>query len=184
MTAIALAAGVAVQGILLWNASGLKFPEAIQYWAALAFVAALVMELWRWRRYLNPHADMLLIMFAMGGAGMGFGGMSCHITGWADWLRMNGLMLSIGLAPAVPLSRCLQAARREGTLLSTLLLDGVGMLAGMKLASLVSLATLTPWASIVSHAVIMTGMIAGMGVAMALPTFFGNCAPRTNGGEA
>src|SRR5438067_5307 len=113
---LGLAVGVAAQGVLLWADSRLTFPEAIQYCTALICVVALVAELWRWRLHLNPHADMLLIMFSIGGAGMAFGGLgsslSCHPTGWEAWSRMSGLMLGTGLLPSVPFSRCLQTARR------------------------------------------------------------------------
>ena len=168
ITTVVLAAGVAAQGILLWYASRLPFREAIQYWTALALIVALIVELWRWRRYLDPHADMLLIMFSTGGAVMALGGESCHAMGWGDSLRINGLMLVAGILPAIPFSRCLQAARWEGTLGSALLLDSLGMLGGMQLASLISVAPSTHWATIVDHAVMMLGMTGGMGAAMLL----------------
>jgi hypothetical protein len=161
-----LAASVAVQGFILWNASQLSLRESVQYSMALALLVAVVAEFWRRRRFLNPHADMLLIMFSLGGLGMALGGVSCHVVGWAEWLRMNGLMLGIGLGAAVPFSRCLQRARRDGRLFSTLVFDSVGMIGGMQAASLVMVGPLGSWAVILHYAAMMSGMIGGMGAAM------------------
>jgi hypothetical protein len=145
--------------------------ESVEFWAAAVGIAIVTVELWRWRRYLNRHIDMLLIMFSIGGAAMVFGlpdGTSCHAAGWAEWLRMSGSMIGAGLLPGAFFSRCLQEARREKKLCRTMALDGAGMLGGMKLAALISTPTSGAWAIIASHMLMVVGMMVGMTAAMAL----------------
>jgi hypothetical protein len=169
ITSVAVAAGVIGQAAVLLERSPLNLAERVQFCSLTAGVAVLVVQLWRTRRYLTAHADMLLLMFSLGGAGMIAGlpdGASCHPTGWVHTFRMDGMMIMAGLLPAIPLSRCLRQARRNGTLVSTLALDTVGMLVGMRLASLVSFSVPPGWALIVSHALMMAAMLAGMAAAM------------------
>jgi hypothetical protein len=171
ITSLALAAGVISQGFLLWVHSELSLRESIEFWAAAAGVAIVTVELWRWRRYLNAHIDMLLIMFSMGGAAMAFSppeGVSCHAADWTQWLRMSGAMIGAGLLPSAFFSRCLRKARREKRLYSTMVFDAAGMLAGMKLAGMIPMASSGTWAAIASHIVMVAGMMAGMTAAMAL----------------
>ena len=169
MTAIILAAGVIMQAAVLTDRTPLTLPERIQLWAVGAGVAILVTQLWRWRGYLTPHADMLLLMFSLGGAGMILGlpaGSSCHSAGLADTVRANSMMIVAGLLPGLSLSRCLRQARREGTLLAALTLDATGMFLGMTLVSSLPFAAAAPWQPIVSHTLMVAGMLAGMGAAM------------------
>jgi hypothetical protein len=170
-TSLALAAGVIAQSILLWARSELSLRDSIQFCAVTAGIVIITVELWRWRQLLNPHIDMLLIMFSIGGAGMAFSlpdGISCHAAGWPEWLQMSGVMIGAGLMPGIVFSRCLQEARREGRLWSTVACDIAGMLAGMKIAGLISTTSSGAWATIASHTFMVIGMMAGMIVAMAL----------------
>ena len=171
-TSLALAAGVIAQSALLWARSELTLLESMEFWVATLGIVIVIAELWRWRRHLNPHVDMLLIMFSIGGAGMAFGlpaGVFCHAAGWTEWLQMSSLMIAAGLLPSVVFSRCLLEARREKRLCSTMALDSAGMLAryaarrphrrlGLQARGL----------SIASHTFMVIGMIAGMTAAMAV----------------
>lgn len=167
----ALAVGVIAQSLLLWVRSDLGLRESAELCAiSIALVIATV-ELWRLRQHLNPHVDMLLIMFSIGGAGMAFSlpdGVSCHAVGWPEWLQMSGVMIGAGLFPSIAFSRCLRQARREKRLCTTMALDSAGMLGGMKLASLISTTSSGAWAAIASHTFMVIGMMAGMIAAMAL----------------
>jgi hypothetical protein len=170
-TRLALAAGVIAQSALLWARSELTLLESAEFWVATLGIVIVIAELWRWRRHLNPHVDMLLIMFSIGGAGMAFGlpaGVFCHAAGWTEWLQMSSLMIAAGLLPSVVFSRCLLEARREKKLCSTMALDSAGMLAGMQLAGLIADSPASAWAIIANHTFMVIGMIAGMSAAMAL----------------
>jgi hypothetical protein len=167
---LALAAGVIAQSVLLWARSELSPRESMEFGAVSAGLVIVTVELWRWRRHLNPHVDMLLIMFSIGGAGMAFSlpaGVSCHAASWLEWVQMSSLMIAAGLLPSIVFSRCLQEAKREKRLGSTMALDSAGMLGGMKLAGLISTASSGAWATIASHTFMVIGMMAGMIAAMA-----------------
>jgi hypothetical protein len=169
MTGFILAMGVIIQAAVLAQSPALTLRERIQFALVATGIAILVARLWRWRRFLTPHADMLLLMFSLGGAGMILvlpAGSSCHSIGFADTVRANSIMIATGLLPGVPLSRCLQQARQQGTLLSTLALDAIGMFLGMAVVSFLPLATVPRWQPVVSHTVMLAGMLAGMGVTM------------------
>ena len=84
----------------------------------------------------------------------------------ADTVRANSIMMAAGPIPGITLSRCLQQARREGTLLRVLTLDATGMFIGMTLLSLLPFAAAARWQPIVSHMLMLAGMLAGMGAAM------------------
>jgi hypothetical protein len=169
ITSLLLAGGVIMQAVVLAGRSPLNLLERVQFFAAAVGAAILVAQLWRWRQYFSPHADMLVLMLSLGGAGMLLSVLddpSCHADGWAETIRINSIMVVTGLLPAVPLSRCLQQARRSGTLVRTLALDTIGMIFGMKIVTFLSLKTSARWEPIVTHGLMITGMLAGMGVAM------------------
>ena len=169
VTTSVLAAGMIIQAAVLEQSTVLTLRERSQFAIVAAGVAILVAQLWRCRRYLAPHADMLLLMVSLGGAGMVLGvpaGSSCHSIGFADTVRANAIMIAAGLLPGVPLSRCLQQARRDGTLLSWLALDTVGMFLGMVVVRALPFSAAPPWQPIVSHTVMLAGMLAGMGATM------------------
>jgi hypothetical protein len=170
-TSLALAAGVIAQSLLLWVRSDLGLRESVELCAVSVALVIATVELWRLRQHLNPHVDMLLIMFSIGGAGMAFSlpaGVSCHTVGWPEWLEMSGFMIGAGLLPSLVYSRCLREARREKRLCTTMAFDSVGMLGGMKLAGFISTASSGAWAAIASHTFMVIGMMAGMIAGMAL----------------
>ena len=167
---LALAAGVIAQSILLWTRSELSMRESMEFCAVSVGLSIVTVQLWRWRRHLSSHVDMLLIMFSIGGAEMAFSlpkGVSCHAASWLEWVQMSSLMIASGLLPSIVFSRCLQDAKREKRLVSTMALDSLGMLGGMQLAGLISTGSLGAWSTIASHTFMVIGMMAGMTAAMA-----------------
>ena len=135
----------------------------------LAIVAMLAFTRKRW----DPHLDMILLMAGPGGLGMMAAmllGPACHVhhTWTAYWVMTGGMFLF-----SVPLAwlsaRCLQQARRDGYGVRALLLDVVGMQAGMTVAYLpVGLLPIADPRSIwLHHAMMLVGMLAGMLLGMA-----------------
>lgn len=127
--------------------------------------AVAVALLWRVRSFLPSHADMLILMAAMGGLGMLLpvlaGAPACHLDG-----HRAGMYLGMILLPAWPCftnARCVLEARRQGWAHWLVLGDLAGMVVGMEAASL--LARGPGW---LHHVVMLIGMLLGMGVSMAI----------------
>jgi hypothetical protein len=164
-----LGTAVLLQALLLAADAPLSHAQSVQYFAGAICLMLLVIYFWRSRRYLNSHADMLLIMCASGGlgmlAGMPMPGHAAHETHMAAWWQMCGWMLLFGLAPAIAFSRCLRAARHHGYLLWALLIDCSSMLAGMWVSRNVAIGHGT-WMMISQHFTMLGGMTLGMIVGM------------------
>lgn len=141
-------------------------------------LAAVTRELWRARRHLSPHADMLLLMAGLGGLTMALQAFStsglpaCHR---APGLSASafGAMWAAGAVPAFFFSRCLQGAKLAGLLWPVLLLDAVGMYAGMAVSHAASLS----WPYPAHHAFMVAGMLLGMGLAMTLRPYITTALP-------
>ena len=159
MIAAWLGVSVFLQALLLGVHLGLGLGSSIQYYAGAACIAALVMVLWRSRACLNPHVDMLLIMLASGGLGMFVypAHLACAMGSW----RAYGWMLLFGLAPAIPLARCLRAAFRRGYLMWALSIDAGAMIGGMWLSSRIR-GGHGEWAALTQHLEMLSGMTVGM----------------------
>jgi hypothetical protein len=120
------------------------------------------------RRLLNAHADMLLVMGAFGGLGMLVGGWfdgpvpPCHRNPWNPFTWMNAGMFLLGIPPAIPVSRCLQEARRLGLLVPVLVFDALGMWLGM-VAAHRQVVSPDP---VAAHVAMTVGMLLGMAVTM------------------
>lgn len=158
-----LGLAVLLQALLLAAAGSLSYGQLAQLFAGAICLALLVTSLWQWRIHLNSHADMLLIMFASGGLGMllGMPGHGSHAMDSIAWWRMCGGMIVLGLAPAIAFARCLRAARRDGQLLWSLLIDVTAMLAGMWLANC-GKTEHGEWMVLTRHAGMLGGMTLGM----------------------
>ena len=152
MIGIAMGAAMGVQ--ILW----LTWPTLQGAVAAFA-AAALVQQLWRYRDAMDPHTDMHLLMCSFGGLTVVLYEPSCHAP--SSFVAMSTSMLILGMPPMVMLSRCVQRARHDGTLLRMLTLDVAGMGAGMGVAHL-ACAGASP---MVSHFAMLLGMSAGMAAA-------------------
>ncbi len=135
---------------------------------AIAAMFAFTRERW------DPHLDMILLMAGPGGLGMMSAmliGPSCHVQHtWTSYWVMSGSMLLFSVPLAWLFARCLQQARRDGYGGRALLLDVVGMQAGMTLAYLpVGLLPIADPRSIwLHHAMMLAGMLAGMLLSMAV----------------
>jgi hypothetical protein len=176
-----LGLAVLLQALLLSADAPMSRPQMVQFFVGAICLALIVSYLWKARLYLNPHADMLLIMFTSGGLGM-FLGMSSHLSHAMDamsWWRMCGGMFVLGIGPAIAFSRCLRAARRHGQLLIALLADCSGMLVGMWLATCVRIES-REWMAIGRHFTMLSGMTLGMIAGMWIRSTF----PRSTGPEA
>jgi len=135
-----------------------------------ACVLAIVAIFAYTRLHWDTHVDMFLAMTGPGGLGMILGalitGQSCHDVGW-NWASFA--LMSLGMAVAsMPLcwfrARCLLEAREQGRGVQALVLDWVGMQAGMMLghlpATLVHLSdTRAVW---LHHGIILVAMSLGM----------------------
>lgn len=173
LLSIALGAAVILQGGLLMRQSRLSQGEWLQVGLATFVLAILVQQLWRYRRILNVHVDMLLIMGAFGGLGMLLGSQwgggsphASHVMGTAAWWGMMIGMVAFGTIPAIPFSRCLQYARANRLLILVLLIDCAGMTAGMLAVHLVPMSHASRFAIILHHLLMMIGMLLGMMLAM------------------
>jgi hypothetical protein len=158
-----LGLAVLLQALLLAAAGSLSYGQIAQLFTGAICLTLLVMSLWQWRNHLNTHADMLLIMFASGGLGMllGMADTKSHSMDFIAWWRMCGGMIVLGLAPAIAFSRCLRAARREGRLLWSLLIDVTAMFAGMWLANCAKTEH-GEWMVLLRHVSMLGGMTLGM----------------------
>ena len=87
------------------------------------------------------------------------GAPQCHDTD-ADWLKMTAGMLVLSLPPVLFGSRCFKAARRAGNAAGLLILDSIGMTAGMA-AMHFPMGFISP-SPLVKHFVMVFGMAAGM----------------------
>lgn len=132
--------------------------------SAAVFIA--FWQLWEVRRYLNQHVDMILLMAGYGGAAMLPFAPTCHASLSSFWM-MNASMLAAGV-PAVWFgARCVKQSARPVRLL---LLDTVAMIAGMALPHFVVPGHNTA----LHHSAMLLGMLAGMGVARILDSFYRN----------
>ena len=150
-------------GILVWLAPSVQ--GAAAGLAVTAVFAIFAFTRLRW----NAHLDMFLAMTGWGGLGMLLPsiqtGVLCnHQFQWTQYAAMSVGMWVFSLLPIWREARCLAAAKREGHGLSTLLLDGIGMQAGMGLAhlSLLWLPMGDPRIAWFSHASMLLGMGLGM----------------------
>jgi hypothetical protein len=165
---------ILLQAVLLAANTSMSRVQAVQFFAGAICLMLLVATLWRARFYFNPHADMLLIMFASGGFGMLLGmPLSHHMSHMVDFTiwRMCAGMLLFGFAPAVAFSRCLRAARQRGVLAVALLIDFSAMLAGMWLSTRVRIG---PDEQLVfnRHLAMLGGMMLGMIAGMWIRSVF------------
>ena len=139
--------------------------QSAQYLAGAICFMLLAFYFWRWRRFLNSHVDMLLIMCASGGLGMLLGmpmpSHAAHSANSAALWRMCVWMFVFGFAPALLFSRCMRTAYRHGYLLWALLIDCSAMLAGMWISSQVRLGH-EHWTAIGRHLTMLGGMTVGM----------------------
>ena len=160
-----LGVAVLLQAFLLAADDPLAYAQQLQFFIGAACLTLLVVYCWRSRRYLNSHADMLLIMWTSGGLGMlvemPARGHAAHLTHIAGWWPMCAGMLALGLAPAIAFSRCLLAARRHGYLLPALLIDSSSMLGGMSISACIPVGH-GPWMTISRHFSMLGGMTIGM----------------------
>jgi hypothetical protein len=163
-----LGAAVLLQALLLATDTPLSHAQLLQYFICAICLMLLVLTCWRWRRYFNPHTDMLLIMCASGGLGTLFGTpMASHVMHFAVWSRMCAWMLAFGLVPSVAFSRCLRAARHHGYLVWALLIDSSTMLAGMWISTRLEGGHGT-WQMISQHVAMLGGMTLGMILGMSI----------------
>jgi|SRR5690242_19719664 len=116
-------------------------------------------QIWRYRDWLGPHVDMIVLMCGYGGLGMMLGAPHCHDTA-QGWFEMTAGMLALGLAPVFFGSRCFGTARRRGNALVVLLFDTLGMAAGMGAVHL-EMSFVSP-SPLLKHFVMIFGMAAGM----------------------
>ena len=132
--------------------------------AAVALLAAFAYTRLRW----DAHVDMFLAMTGPGGLGMLLGAMAagedCHDAGWSGFLGM-----SVGMAAAsIPMcwyrARCLQQAKAEGRGGQALVIDWLGMQAGMLLGHLPAMFVHLPSARAawLHHGVMLVAMLLGM----------------------
>lgn len=157
-----LAVAVLLQAAVIVNGSPVTRAQAIQFVCGAACISLLVGTLWNVRRYLNPHTDMLLIMFASGGLGMclSISGHMHHGNPVASWQMWVG-MLALGFVPAIFFSRCLHTARRRGYLGQAILIDLVAMFAGMWFSGTANI-QYGHWTETGRHLTMLGGMIVGM----------------------
>ena len=142
---------------------------------AVAILAVFAYTRLRW----DAHLDMFLAMAGPGGAGMLFGGMwagpaACHDQSWMGFAAMSAGMAGA----AVPLcwfrARCLLEARQRGRGVMSLVLDWIGMEAGMVLGHFSSL--MIPWSDTraiwLHHGIMLTAMALGMLAAAAVQSLY------------
>lgn len=178
-----LGVAVLLQALAIAAAGSLSYGQIAQLFMGAICLTLLVMSLWQWRIHLNAHADMLLIMFASGGLGMllAMPSHESHGMDFVAWGRTCGGMIILGLVPAIVFSRCLRAARRDGRLLWSLLIDSAAMLAGMWVVNCAKTEH-GEWMVLTRHVSMLGGMTLGMVAGMwirsvltswALPSFGG-----------
>jgi len=137
---------------------------------AAGLLAVVVERLWAMRAVWNAHIDMVLIMAGWGGLGMlvgplAVGAPACHAAPGAMWAGM----LAMSAVPAWRDARCLRAAYAERRLMLALVVDALGMAAGMQLAAApFAFFAMTPAMIWLHHGAMLTGMTLGMAAAMAL----------------
>ena len=141
---------------------------------------------WQIRQVLPVHADMFLIMTAIGGFGMvvgGYGQPTCHHS-WAGTVGM----LVCAVPASVAFARCLQGPRRYWWLG----LDLVGMLGGMEIGHRAAMGTdpwvmhlsMHPWVMHLSmhpwvmHLSMLVGMNAGMTLRLGVEELVGRLERR------
>ena len=137
---------------------------------AVALLAVFAYTRLRW----DSHVDMFLAMTGPGGLGMLLGGMvsgeSCHDAGWSSFLWMSAGMTMASVPLCWYRARCLQEARAQGRGVLELLLDWIGMEAGMVLGHLPAVFVHLPDARAVwlHHGVMLVAMSLGMLAAAAI----------------
>ena len=151
-----LAVATIAQGWILLGPASLEVAVPVALGVAL---------LWRIRAFLPAHADMLILMAALGGFGMLlpvlYGAPACHLDGHRTAMYLGMILLPAG--PCWTQARCVLEARRQGWVHWLLLGDLVGMVAGMEGASLIGRGR--PW---LHHVLMLVGMLLGMGVNMTI----------------
>jgi small-conductance mechanosensitive channel len=147
-----------------------------EWMTGVAFSTALVAVLAMFaftREHWDAHLDMVLLMVAPGGLGMMLAmllpylgmGPACHAQRtWTSYWVMTAGMLFVSVPLCWKYARCIQQARRDGYGGRALLLDLLGMQAGMTLAHLpVTLLPMTDPRSVwLHHGVMLSGMLLGM----------------------
>ncbi len=139
---------------------------------AVPLVAVLTMLAFTRGRW-DPHLGMVLIMLGPGGLGMMLAmllpqlgwGLACHVrTTWTSYAVMSVGMLACSVPLSWRYAPCLQQARRDGYGGRALLLDIVGMQAGMTMAHLplTLLPMADPRSAWLHHALMLVGMLLGM----------------------
>lgn len=122
-------------GILCWLA-----PSGGGLAAGLGLTGVFAMFAFTRMRW-GAHLDMYLAMTGWGGLGMLLpslhSGVLCnHQMQWGQYAAMSAGMWVFALVPIWREARCLAAAKLEGRGAWTLMLDGIGMQAGMGMAHL------------------------------------------------
>jgi hypothetical protein len=179
--ACSLAASTLIQGVWM----GLWSPGGVQWYLVSALAALAAYQAWMARERLPAHFDMLLLMGALGGLGMMLGTWidkgfptvpplppamprAPSLRPVATW--MTWLMLLFAVPPGALWSRCLAPVRRRpGWLAFALVVDAVGMVAGMILVAswwTRSLMHLTGSHFSAHQLAMLVGMLAGMLPAM------------------
>ena len=178
LVAIALSLAYALQGALLFHQQTLSASDTRRLVFATASLSFIGGFAWMERRWLNSHADMLLLMGGFGGLGMLLGSLaegspSCHMGNMHFFSFMTAGMMLGGFLPAAFLSRCLRTAKIQGRLLAVIAFDSIGMWMGMAFPLwTVSAFGLGPPPRELLHPLLVTGMLSGMLTTMALRTFW------------
>lgn len=146
------------------------------WWEAIGVgaVACAVVSMFAFtRRHWDAHLDMFLLMAGPGGLGMLApllsNGPACHAhLTWTGYALMTAGMWLLSVPPSWQYARCIQAARSEGIGPLALTLDIAGMQVGMTLVHLLLgyLPMLGPRMAWLHHALMLLGMLLGMGAAM------------------
>ena len=176
--AIVLSLAYALQGALLFHQQTLSASDTRRLIFATATLSLIGGFAWMERRWLNSHADMLLLMGGFGGLGMLLGSLaegspSCHIGNMHFFSFMTAGMLLGGFLPAAFLSRCLLTARIQGRFLAVIAFDSTGMWMGMAFPLwTLSALGLGPPPRELLHPLLATGMLSGMLTTMAFRTLW------------
>jgi hypothetical protein len=173
MIAITLSLTYAAQAALVLHQQQASIYNSGRFILGAIVISAAAGLAWMAREWLNPHADMLVLMGGFGGLGMLLGNIadgvpSCHLGSLHFFSWMNGGMAIGGLLPAIAWSRCLLAARQAGRLRFVVAVDSTGMWLGMAFPHwMVSVLPLAPsFLGIWAHPLMLGAMLAGMAIAM------------------
>lgn len=193
--ALALAAAVLAQGVLLVVMARLPLRTAMQVVAVASALAILVWQAWLVRLRLNHRVDMLIVMTALGGFGMLLGWwvdlagpaleamrspvvqrMVRHSVWGAVFSWMTFGMFVGAIPPSLWLTRCAELARASRRRwVSTHIVGNLAMLSGMIACGRLlgpAIAVLTGSRVVGMH----VGMLLGMAVGMEAGMFLGEAA--------